>query len=108
MAATYSAGQTSEAWGFPSPESGILIESLSESITNPKEFLIDESGSRKGFAYDIHSQSDVSVSEFWDRVFCFGNSLEGMEIANTAGGRAQAKHEDGGCSTWFWLGRALW
>lgn len=62
MAATYSAGQSSESWGLASVESGILIDSLTESVSNPKEFLLDESGSRKGFAYDIHAQADVSIS----------------------------------------------
>lgn len=52
----------SQVRGITSAESGININSYSESFENPKEYIEDRFGGRTGFAYDFDPSSTVTIS----------------------------------------------
>jgi len=63
--AAYSSITTAGAsadWGFESAETGLFVESMSETASDPYEFLMDNRGRRVGFAYNVNLEHAISVS----------------------------------------------
>ena len=48
--------------GVTSDETGLFIESFSESGNDPYDFLLDKDGGRVGFAYQYDESADYTVS----------------------------------------------
>lgn len=48
--------------GIENAQTGINIQSHSESFENPKEYILDRFGGRTGFAHDYDKSSTVTIS----------------------------------------------
>tara|TARA_R100000152_G_C6692750_1_gene123983 strand:- start:291 stop:707 length:417 start_codon:yes stop_codon:yes gene_type:complete len=61
-APTYVDGATGLHKGVKEPESGIKVESVDWTFTDPKEYSFDEHGGHDGFAHGFNPSVEISIS----------------------------------------------
>ena len=62
MAAEVLANTAGAAWGVKVSETGLLVAGTTNDWENPKNYLLDESGSEVGFAHNITQRQRISIS----------------------------------------------
>jgi len=61
MAATL-VSTSNAVWGFASSESGLFVESMTQTVSDPHEFILNQYGQRAGFAHNVNSEQQIQVS----------------------------------------------
>jgi hypothetical protein len=56
------AGGTNTDWGFESAETGLFIESMSQSTSDAHEMLMNNRGQKVGFAHNVNKETSISIS----------------------------------------------
>lgn len=61
MAATL-VSSSNAVWGFTSSESGLFVDSMTQTASDPYEFILNQYGQRAGFAHNVSAEQQISVS----------------------------------------------